>query len=162
MKLIHVFDEKDYTNDMPVWESNTVRAIIVKDGKIAVQKGNAGDYKILGGGMDKGEDRKTALAREVEEESGLLILPDTMEEMGEMQEIHRDLFKPNQIFLRHSYFYRCKVKDEMGVVKMTRSEKEAGYHLEWATPEEIVEGNKKFQKESWILRDTKFIELMFL
>ena len=35
MKMLLVFDEKNYTEDMPVFEKYAARAIIMKSGKIA-------------------------------------------------------------------------------------------------------------------------------
>ena len=73
MKVLAVFDEKNYTDEMPEYERYCVRGVIIRDGKIAMQKGKSGEYKILGGGMEPDEDVILALAREVQEESGLVI-----------------------------------------------------------------------------------------
>lgn len=51
-KKLLMLDKGDYDETMPVFERKCVRAIIEKNGKIAVQRGCAGDCKILGGGMD--------------------------------------------------------------------------------------------------------------
>ena len=40
MKVLAVFDEKNYTDDMPEFERYCVRGVIVRDGKIAgLQRG---------------------------------------------------------------------------------------------------------------------------
>lgn len=160
MKMLKVFDGKDYTEDMPVFEKHTVRAIIIRDGKIAMQKSRDGEYKILGGGVDPGETFQEALAREVQEESGLIIKEETIQEIGEMLEVRRDRFKPAMKYVCHSYFYFCDVKDEIGQVSMTKSEIEKGFHLVWATPAEIIEGNIPFLEEPWMHRDTEMIRLL--
>ena len=46
MKKLLVLDYKNYTEDLPVYEKNTVRAIIMKDGKLAMQQRRTGEYKI--------------------------------------------------------------------------------------------------------------------
>lgn len=74
-KILLVLDKKDYEDGMPVFERKCVRAIIEKNGKIAVQRGRAGDCKILGGGMDGEEDFETALSREVLEGGRIDIMP---------------------------------------------------------------------------------------
>ena len=51
-----MMDEKNYTSNMEVVTRYGVRAVIVRDGKIATERGMAGDFKILGGGIDGGED----------------------------------------------------------------------------------------------------------
>jgi hypothetical protein len=43
---------------------------------------------------------------------------------------------------------------------MTESEIAKGYHLVWATPEEIIAGNRAFMDEPWIRRDTDFIKMI--
>ena len=78
MKKILVLDKKNYTEDMPVDVRYCVRGIIEKDGMIAVQRGYAGDYKIIGGGMEKDEDHFEALAREVLEEAGFFVIKESM------------------------------------------------------------------------------------
>ena len=45
MKTLLILDKKDYTADMPVFEKFSTRAVIIRNGKIATQHGNAGDYK---------------------------------------------------------------------------------------------------------------------
>ena len=78
MQTIMILDEKNYTENMPVFERFVVRALIEKDGLFAMQQGKNGEYKIPGGGMDAGESIVQALAREVQEETGLVIIPESM------------------------------------------------------------------------------------
>lgn len=158
MQTLLVLDEKNYTEDMPVYERNVVRALIEKDGLFAMQKGKRGEYKIPGGGMDEGETIVEALMREVREETGLVIIPDTMKELGEITEIRRDIFDANIKYIAHSMHYACEVEPEMVETAMTESEKEKGYRLEWADIDTIIETNTKLMKEKWQLRDVKFLE----
>ena len=160
MRMLKVFDRKDYTEDMPVFEKFAVRGIIIKDGRLAVQKGSAGEYKILGGGVDYGETYVQALMREVQEESGLLVIEDTICEIGEVLEIRRDRFNPDMKYMCHSYFYSCDVREEMGQTAMTESEIAKGYHLAWAKPEEIIEANRHFPDEPWLIRDAEMVRML--
>ena len=159
MEKIHIYDLKNYTDDMEEFEKFSVRAVIVRDGKIAAQKGRAGDYKILGGGIDKGETCTDAVLREVQEESGLLVIPESIRPIGEIEEKRRDRFEPDKIFHCHSMFFFCDVKAEMTSPHMTASEIEKGYHLVWASPEEIISGNQEFLNQPWIFRDTEFVQM---
>lgn len=160
MKLLKVYDSRNYTDDMPVFEKYSVRGVIVRDGKIATQMGSAGDYKILGGGVEPGEDFSDALLREVQEESGLIIKKETIREVGEIREEREDLFQKGTKYVCHSCFYFCEAKEELGELHMTESEIAKGYHLVWATPEEIIDGNQSFLHQPWICRDTEFIRMM--
>ena len=48
MERLLTLDIKDYTDDMPVFEKHTVRAIIMRDGKMSMQLSSRGEYKIPG------------------------------------------------------------------------------------------------------------------
>lgn len=156
MKTLFVMDEKDYSDDMPVTERVTVRALIERDGRYAMQKSKFGEYKMPGGAPDEGESHLEALIREVREETGLTVIPETVTDIGKTLEIREDALEPGVKFIRHTYFYRCSVLDEIAPPHMTRSEVELGYSLAWATISEIIEGNKTALREKWNIRDTEF------
>ena len=158
MQTIFVLDEKNYTEDMPVFERYGVRAIIQRDGLFAMQQSNTGEYKIPGGGMDKGETIAEALAREVREETGLVIKIETMQELGEILDVHKDIFDGKSKYVAHSLHYSCDVEDELVETAMTESEIAKGFHLAWADIDTIIETNERLMKENWQLRDTKFLK----
>lgn len=55
MEVLAVFDEKNYDDTTKVYEKYNVRGVIFRDGKIAMQCSTDGEYKMPGGGMEKGE-----------------------------------------------------------------------------------------------------------
>ena len=109
MKKLLILDSKNYTDDMRAFEKYAVRTIIVKNGRIATQHGAAGDYKIVGGGIENGETYIDTIMREVREEAGLLVKQDSIVELGEIEEIRKDLYHEDEKFICHSYFYYCEV-----------------------------------------------------
>ncbi|MBR4058491.1 MAG: NUDIX domain-containing protein [Lachnospiraceae bacterium] len=160
MKKLLVLDYKNYTEELPVYEKNTVRAIIMKDGKLAMQQSHTGEYKILGGVVEEGESHLTTILREVEEEAGMFVKADSLREIGVVEEKRLDVFHKNRIYHCLTYFYGCDVEDGVVPLKLTDSEVAKGYKLAWATPQQIVETNRALIKEKWKLRDTEFVNLL--
>lgn len=160
MKTLFTLDQKNYTDDMPLIERYAVRALINKDGLWAMQKSAAGDYKIPGGGVETGESYQEALIREVQEETGLIVIADSIREIGEVLEIREDNFQKGTKYIAHSFYYFCEVNTTMVEAAMTENELEKGYRLEWADIDHIIECNQKIQKEAWTVRDTQFLKWM--
>lgn len=158
MITILVMDEKNYADDMKILERVGVRAIIKRNGLLAMQQSSTGEYKIPGGGMDAGETIVEALMREVREETGLQVIPETIEELGEILEVRRDIFDENTKYIAHSLHYSCEVKDEIVETSMTESEKKKGFHLEWADIDTIIATNEALMKEKWQYRDVEFLK----
>ena len=146
MELLKKFDAQNYKDTTSVFEKYTIRGIIVRDGKIAMQCSKEGEYKIPGGGMEAGETYVEALAREVKEETGLFIIP--------------EIFEDTKKFICHSLFYYCEETGEEAPIHLTKSEIAKGYCLKWATPQEIYDTNIAMEKDPWIIRDTAFIKMI--
>lgn len=160
MRILATFDAKDYGDTVGVYEKYSVRAIIMQDGRLAMQCSRDGEYKIPGGGQEDGEDFAGALIREVREETGLSVIPDAIVELGEIIELRRDIFDSTKKYVCHSLFYYCKVTGEQEPLKLTVSEEAKGYELKWVTPQEIYERNILIEKDPWIVRDTAFVKML--
>lgn len=160
MKRLLTLDAKDYTDDLTVVEKYTVRAIICKDGLYAMQQSGAGEYKIPGGGMEGDESYIETLKREVLEETGLVVIPESVKEIGEILEVRRDIFDKSVKYINHTYFFYCDVKDEEHEVCMTKSEIEKGFHPVWVSAKEIIDTNRQIANKVTSERDTSFMELL--
>jgi 8-oxo-dGTP diphosphatase len=134
MELLKKFDAQNYEDTTSVFDKYTIRGIIVRDGKIAMQCSKEGEYKIPGGGMEKGETYVQALAREVKEETGLFILQEKAVELGEILEVRKDIFDDTKKFICHSLFYYCEETGEQIPIHLTKSEIAKGYYLKWSPP----------------------------
>lgn len=125
-----------------------------------MQLGNSGEYKIPGGTVEEGESFEQALLREIREETGLSVKPDSITELGEIEEIRRDHFLGSRKYICHSFYYRCEVWEEVLETDMTMQETNLGYHLEWASIQQIISANSRLLKETWEMRDTLFFKLL--
>ncbi|MCF0132111.1 MAG: NUDIX domain-containing protein [Pseudobutyrivibrio sp.] len=141
MKQLLTLDAGNYEECTGLLEKVSTRGIIFRGDKIAMQRDAAGIYKIPGGGVEANESYIQALIREVAEETGLIIIEESIREIGEITELRQDIFEPDKKFVRHNLFYFAQVKDVTVPLKMTDSEKERGFHLHWATLEEIYNTN---------------------
>lgn len=160
MKRLLTMDLKNYTDEMPVFEKHTVRAVIWRDGRMAMQCSGKGEFKIPGGGVEGSESHVDTLLREVREETGLLVIPESIRAIGEILELREDVFRKGTKYVCHSYFYFCDVRGETVETSMTASEIAKGFHPVWETPAAIIAANDRIQTEPWQKRDTEFVRML--
>ena len=133
MKLITLFDDKNYKQRSGIVRE-AVRAIIVKDGKVALVKSlKENHYKFPGGGIEFNESHIDTLIRETKEETGLIIKTDSIKECGFIHEIRKSIFN-DDAFEQKSYYYFAEVKDEICEQELSEREKNLQYVLEWVDP----------------------------
>jgi len=135
MELICKITDKDIGEEIKEMRNPKLRfgargIVIREDGKIAVfNKSNKNEYKLPGGGVDKGEDIKEAFKREALEETGCEI--EVIEELGTIEE-HKSLDNFKQI----SHVFIGKVLKDNGELNLTQKEKDEGAKLLWVDKEE--------------------------
>lgn len=89
-------------------------------------------YKLPGGGIEAGEDIKTGLDRECEEELGVAI--EVQDEVGKVIE-YRSRWK----LVQTSHCFLAKVVKDLGGPSFTKSERKRGFEIVWVTPEKARE-----------------------
>ena len=145
MRELFAIDTKDYNPDGLVHRRPSARAIIERDGKVLVMHSRKYDYfKFPGGGIEQGETPEQALVREVREESGCCVRPETIEEFGSVLRRNRDAHDPEAIFEQWNYYYFCDITDERVPIVQEDYEIEERFEALWADSlTELVVRNRR-------------------
>ena len=99
LERILVMDEKNYSPDLEEIYRVAVRGIIFIDGKLLMIENSFGEVKLPGGGIDSGENDYQALVREVKEETGYDVIPDTIVPFGEIEEKRLSVQEPIRVYM---------------------------------------------------------------
>lgn len=173
MKQLFTIDLKNYSDDWKPSRRDSARAIIhVGSDKLAlVYATKLGYYKFPGGGIHKGEDKIAALAREVQEEVGLVLVAESVHEFGVASRYQKSGLAENTIFVQDNFYYECDVEcDEQGNLKIISQkldayEDEAGFELRLVFIKEAALANRLYRDTNdfniaMIARDTRVLEML--
>lgn len=165
MKRLFTLDIKNYTPSAVTVYRPSVRAVIrTEDEKLAMAYSRKyGYYKFPGGGIRAGEDRDDALAREVQEETGLIVKKETMQEYGSVLRRQKSDRQENTVFEQENFYYLCSAESGVREQKLDGYEEEAGFELRFVTPKEAIAANQACVPEDdftlvIIARDTQILE----
>ncbi|MBR0467573.1 NUDIX domain-containing protein [Candidatus Saccharibacteria bacterium] len=150
MKKLFIIDLKDYSPDGKKFYRPSVRGIIFdKNNNIAMiysQKYHF--YKFPGGGIEGDETHLETLAREIKEETGMTLIPDSAKEFGEVLKIQKgDEAGEDTIHIQQNFYYTCKVEDEIGEQNLDDGEKDLDFVLRFAPVEEAIRTNAGFKSD---------------
>ncbi|MBD5512267.1 MAG: NUDIX domain-containing protein [Lachnospiraceae bacterium] len=163
MEKILVMDEHNYDENLEEIYRISVRGIIFVAGKLLMIESSFGEVKLPGGGMDPGEDEYQALVREVKEEIGYDVIPESIKPFGEIEEKRLAVYEP-MIWHQINRLYFCDVYAEQGQCEYSENEKEEGFHQVFYTIEEALEKNERMlEKEglqAWNQREYKTLLLI--
>lgn len=155
-RLLLYLDRKDYNPNGNRFARTAVRGLIKKGDQFAmIHSAKYGEYKFPGGGMEQGEQLEETLIREVAEETGLVVIPETIAYCGRAHEIRKG--KYDDIFEMISHYYYCEVEETLIKRNLDDYEEEYGYELVYMTLQEAIENNEKLTETAnvpWIDRDT--------
>lgn len=147
MKTILLMDEKDYDEAWKRFYREASRAIIIRDGKIALVKSKKeGWYKFPGGGVEKGESKIDAMIRETLEETGISVRRETVKEYGMVHEIRKSIYYDDEIFEQKSFYYKADAEDAVVAQSLNGYEAELGYELNWVDINTAYETNMSFKE----------------
>ena len=156
LQILHTFDDKDYNPEWQRFSREAVRAVILQNNKIAlVQSKTDGFYKFPGGGINKGENHIETLVRETHEETGLTIIPQSITELGMIQELRKGIHG-DEIFDQKSYYYYADVSSIITSQDLDDYEKDLGFELVWMDIETAYNTNVELGKNqamSFLIRE---------
>ena len=143
MRLLFEMDRQDYADCTHSFIRDSARSIIIRNGKVAMVHSMKYDYyKFPGGGIEPGEDPTEAMIRETREESGLLILPESIREYGYVHRIQKSDSDPAEIFIQDNYYYLCAAADALASQELDDYESDESYTLEFVDPRTAIEKNR--------------------
>lgn len=140
MRLLFEVDKKDYDQNAERTYRYSACGIVIRGRTIAmcfVDK--YGVYVIPGGGIETGETAKQAVVREMHEETGLRIIPESIIEYGYVHNVRKGKYEP--VYVVDDYYFLCHAEDEIDEVNLTENEIANGYHFGFVNPFEILKEN---------------------
>jgi len=163
MRPLFCVDMLDYEEDWVHSARPSVRGIIRKDDKLAMVHSLKYDYyKFPGGGIEGDEAHEATLIREVKEETGLNVKPESIKEYGFVLRLQKSDHLENTIFEQENFYYTCEVSEESGEQKLDDYEAEEGFTLEFVTPEEAIYTNQNCHCTEWdkamVERETRVLK----
>ncbi len=141
MRVLFDMDLRNYDPEDTTFVRNSARGIIIRDGKIAMVHSLKYDYyKFPGGGIEAGESQLQALVREVAEESGLRVIPETIREYGMVP--RREKSERKGIFVQDNFYYLCDAQETVQPQILDDYEEEERFTLEFTDPGHAIRTNR--------------------
>ena len=169
MRQLFDIDSKNYDPNSPKHYRPSVRGIIL-DGKgniAMVYSKKFNYYKFPGGGIEGNETHLQTLEREVKEEAGMTLIPESVKEFGEVVITQgKEVGGEKVIFIQHNYYYTCEVEDLIGEQNLDDDEAEAEYELQFVPLDQAIRVNAEFQtsnpliKKEMVERERRVLEII--
>ena len=165
MRMLFNLDAKNYDLNGNVLVRPSARAIIIKDKKIYMVHSLKYDYyKFPGGGIDEGESKIDALIRETKEEAGLIVIPESIKEFGQVHRIQKGVRFNCDTFIQDNYYYLCEVIDGVFSQDLDDYEADESFTLELIDYKKAIEANRKPEHGPkdpiMIEREAKVLEIL--
>lgn len=148
MGRLFEIDLKDYNETDDVYRRPSARAIIIQGDKIAlVYSKKEKYYKFPGGGIHGDEDKKEALMREVREEVGMIVIPESIREFGSVLRRQKNDRLENSIFEQENYYYFCDVNETLVDQELDDYENEAEFVLKVVDIDTAIAANDIYKSD---------------
>lgn len=166
MKQLFEIDLHDYDGCTKKFSRPSARAIIIQKDRIALVYSRRDKYyKFPGGGIHSGEDKKAALIREAKEETGLVVILESIAEFGSVMRRQKSNISADTVFEQENFYYVCRVKDTIAEQNLDDYEREAEFTLRYVSIDEAIAANETyitddFFDEIMIKREAKVLRLI--
>lgn len=163
MKQLLVLDERNYDPSLPEIRRTGIRGIIFQGDQLLMIRSSFGEVKFPGGGQESGETDEATLLREVLEETGFHVLPESIRPFGQVEEKRLSVHEP-MIWHQINRYYFCHITGRQEVTHFTENEQKYGMHQVWVTLEEAIAINREMMqregRRAWNQRELRVLELL--
>jgi 8-oxo-dGTP pyrophosphatase MutT (NUDIX family) len=144
MNIIKRIDESNKNKKYSIeTKRRSVRAVILDGNKLLViYLSNLEEYKLPGGGIEKGETLIDALKRETLEEVGFKI-NQVIKPIGKIIHTREGFSNPKELFTQINYYYFCTIFPKKHEINPSDNEIKYGIKPMWKDINDIIEKNKK-------------------
>jgi len=152
-------DLMNYDREETVFHRDAARAVIRRGDMFLLIHSRYGDYKFPGGGVNRGENLIEAMIREVREETGYRVVPDSIRNLGSVRERRKGM--DADVMEMDSHYFACEVEERAGERQLDPYEAEYGYEVIWMPLAEAIERNRAGADEEnapWVVRDSRVME----
>ena len=165
MRLLFEIDLKDYDPNGIAFVRHSARCITIKNGRVAMVHSLKYDYyKFPGGGIEAGERREDAMARETLEEAGLTVIPASVREFGYVHRVQKNDHPDADLFVQDNYYYLCDVEESIAAQQLDGYEAEEQFTLEYVDPDRAVFVNRPANHgptdQAMLEREARVLELL--
>ncbi len=166
MKQLFEIDLHDYKETDRVFSRPSARGIIIREQKLAlVYSPKEKYYKFPGGGIREGEDAKAALIREVREEVGLIVIPDSVREFGSVMRRQKSNYAPDTIFEQENFYFFCRTENRTVPQELDLYEQEAAFVLQYTDMEQAIQTNQNYHSSSYfdeimVMRECRVLQMV--
>jgi len=141
MNLLYEYDAKDYEPEATPTYRYSSCGIVIRENEIAMAYiKEYGVYVIPGGGIEPGETKEQAVIREMREETGLVIIPESIREYGYTLCSRKGKHEP--LYVVHDYYFLCDAEEEILQPEYTTSEEANGYSFSFVDAAYVLNENE--------------------
>ncbi len=163
MKTLLMMDEHNYDPTLPEIRRTAVRGIIMQEGRLLMVRSDFGEVKLPGGGQEGNESDQATLIREVLEETGRRVIPESIRPFGQVVEKRLSVHEP-MIWHQINRYYFCKIDESLEACRYSENEKKHGFFPVWLPLEEALEINRQMLnregRKPWNQREYKLLKLL--